>query len=259
MIRFIGKTILNIIPRVEDYAHIQRIINPDGTSDHVILHSGEDQQDEAMQLKAKSDVTKVLDVSTGTYDVTVSVGPSYQTKRQEAVASIMALVQAAPAVLNVVGDLLVGNMDWNNATEIAARLKKMLPPQLQDDDSEDPQVKLQKTQGQLQAMSVMTQNITQALAKANQIIQTKQLENESRERIAAMNNEAGMIEAAFKANAEGALQAMNAQMEALHKRLDLLHDSMSLDQEARNEMLVNAHAATLPTPAPMNGTGAPPQ
>ncbi|HUD64706.1 MAG TPA: portal protein, partial [Candidatus Sulfotelmatobacter sp.] len=114
--RRLGRLILPAIPKVYDVPTIMRIVNPDGTSEHIVTHLGEDQQaDAAAMMQQNPAIKKIFDLSVGTYDVTVSVGPNYQTKRQEAVASIMALIQAEPAVLALIGDLLVGNMDWNQA------------------------------------------------------------------------------------------------------------------------------------------------
>ncbi len=54
----------------------------------------------------------------------------------------MALVQAYPQVMAIAGDLLVNNMDWPDSKEIAKRLKKMLPPQLADEDDQSPEAQL---------------------------------------------------------------------------------------------------------------------
>jgi hypothetical protein len=67
----------------------------------------------------------------------VETGPSYSTKRVEAAESMMAFVQAVPAAAQVAGDLIAKAQDWPMADEIAERLKKMLPPQLADDDEDD--------------------------------------------------------------------------------------------------------------------------
>lgn len=73
----------------------------------------------------------VFDLSVGKYDLVVDVGPSYQTKRAEAADQMMALIKAFPQAAPVIGDLVAKNLDWPGAQEIADRLHKMLPPQLQ--------------------------------------------------------------------------------------------------------------------------------
>ena len=90
-----GEIILDLIPKVYTSARIQRIINPDGTAKMVGLYNSKSGEGES-DVPEDPDIKKVYDIGTGRYDVAVSVGPSYQSKRQEAVASQMALVQAFP-------------------------------------------------------------------------------------------------------------------------------------------------------------------
>ena len=100
-IRVEGRLLLDLIPKIYDSARVQRIIHPDATESHVVIHNGADQAAEALQLAEDNDISKIYDVSQGRYDVTISVGPSYQSKRQEAVASIVQLVSAYPPLMQV--------------------------------------------------------------------------------------------------------------------------------------------------------------
>jgi Phage P22-like portal protein len=61
----------------------------------------------------------------GDYDVAVTVGPSYSTKRLEASDSMMAFVQAVPNAAPAIGDLIAKNQDWPGADEIAKRLRRL--------------------------------------------------------------------------------------------------------------------------------------
>lgn len=96
------------------------------------------------------------DITLGKYGVTVTTGPSYTTKRIEAVESMMALANAAPQAMAPALDLLVENMDWPGAAEIAKRLRASLPPGLvQADpatmtDAEKQQAAAQAQEAQLQ-------------------------------------------------------------------------------------------------------------
>ena len=117
--------------------------------------------------------------------MTISVGPSFQTRRQEALDSLVQFVQAYPDVFPMIGDLLAENMDWPGAQQVAARLKKSLPPNLQDDidPSEIPpqvQAKMQGIEKQLKQVMQAYQQAKQALdtdqAKAQAQVQIKQAE-----------------------------------------------------------------------------------
>ena len=65
----------------------------------------------------------------GGYDVALSTGPSYSTKREAAAQSMMDAVQVWPQLLQVAGDLVAKAQNWDGAQEIAERLQKTLPPQ----------------------------------------------------------------------------------------------------------------------------------
>jgi hypothetical protein len=80
---------------------------------------------------AASGTTGIFDLTLGKYDLVVDVGPSYTTRRAETADQMMKLIQAYPPVAPLIGDLIAKNLDWPGAQEIADRLVKMLPPQLQ--------------------------------------------------------------------------------------------------------------------------------
>lgn len=69
---------------------------------------------------------KFNDITVGKYDVVVSTGPSYATQRQEAAQQLLSLVNSAPQQMAVALDLLVRNMDFKDADELEARLRKPL-------------------------------------------------------------------------------------------------------------------------------------
>ena len=96
------------------------------------------------------------DLTVGKYDVTVSSGPSYTTRRQEAAAEMMELVRVYPQVAPLIGDLLAKKLDWPGADEIAERLKRMVPAQaLGEDGGLPPQLKefIQKGQQMIEALT----------------------------------------------------------------------------------------------------------
>ena len=71
---------------------------------------------------------KYNDVTSGKYDVVVTTGPSYATQRQEAAQHLLQLVQSMPAQMGLAADIIVENMDFKGAEELAGRLRKALPP-----------------------------------------------------------------------------------------------------------------------------------
>ncbi len=73
------------------------------------------------------------------------------------IEAMVQILQGNPELMQTIGDLAFRNMDWPGADEIAERLKKLLPPALQDEDEEgqptvDPQLQamVQQLQAQLE-------------------------------------------------------------------------------------------------------------
>jgi hypothetical protein len=255
--RHTGRILIDLIPKIYDAPRVQRIINPDQTVDHVIVHAG--QGDAAQGLGNLQDpaITKVFDLSTGNYDVTVSVGPSYQSKRQEAVASIMALVSAYPNIMQAAGDLLVGQMDWPMAKQISERLKKMLPPQLQDDDDTDPEVQVQKLQAQLQQAMQQHDLLAKALNETTDKLKTDFAKQQANVAIAKLNNETKVAVAEITTAAQTAItraEIVADVMKMLHSSAHEFamqkdqqeHEADQADQEQQNQQDIAGQQAEQP-------------
>lgn len=73
---------------------------------------------------------KFNDITVGKYDIMITIGPSYATARAEAVDMLVKLLQTNPNMSQVVMDLVVENMDFKDADKVAARLRRLLPPDL---------------------------------------------------------------------------------------------------------------------------------
>jgi len=231
-IRFCGRMLLDLIPKIYDTPRIQRIVKPDSTMDSVVIFKGPGQQPQAKELLTDK-IRKAFDVEEGKYDVTISVGPSFQSRRQEAVASQLQFIEAFPASAQLIGDLVARDMDWPGSKEIADRLHKALPSNLQDTDEGDPAIQLQQAQAQLQQTSTM-------LEKANELVQQqagmiknkrveqegaldmKKMELESKERIATLKNETEIALAQLNAGTQGALENLKAVNAEIDRRQALL-------------------------------------
>ena len=121
--RRIGILLVEMIPKVYDTERILRIKNQDGSGDFVEINKviKDEQTDKEVVIH---------DLAMGKYDVTVTTGSSYATKRIETADSMLQFMQAVPQAAQVAADLVAENMDFNNSEAIAGRLKKMLPPNL---------------------------------------------------------------------------------------------------------------------------------
>ena len=121
-IRHCGRIIVDLIPKIYDSKRVVRIMGYDGTMSEASLDPG------LPTASQKQGLQMMYNPGVGTYDVTITSGPSYNTLRQEATESMVTMIQAHPELMNVIGDLMVKNMDWPGAEEISKRLHMVLPP-----------------------------------------------------------------------------------------------------------------------------------
>lgn len=135
-IRHTGRIVLDLIPKVYSTPRIIRILGEDGTPESKQINQQFEEQDETGQA-----IARIHDFQTGRYDLAVTSGPSFTTKREEAAAQMIELIRAYPAAAPIIGDLLAKNLDWPGADEIAERLKKMLEMEQQQGQAQgkDPQ------------------------------------------------------------------------------------------------------------------------
>ncbi len=209
-IRHAGRILLNWIPQVYDSQQAVRIIGEDG----------EVTMEEINQLITGPDgsISKQHFLDSGTYDCTVDTGPSFQTKRQEAVGSMIDLAKAAPAAMQNALDIVVRNMDWPGAREIADRIKKSLPPQITADDK-DNKVPPQAQQ-MIHQQSQLLQSLTNECNKLSEIIKTDQLKLASQERIALIKAQTDLTTEVMKHDQKDAALVFNAELARINQRLD---------------------------------------
>jgi hypothetical protein len=229
-----GRILLDLWPKLIPEARVQRIINPDDSVKHAVVFNSQnsDPQEAIAQLNAAMGLKKAYDVGVGNYDITLSTGPMYKAARQEAFRAMTAVISENPEMLPMLGDIWAKNADFPDADVLAARFKKMLPPQLQDESADDAQSKLLAMQSQLAALSQQHDLMVQELNRASDTIRTKRLDLESRERIALWNNWTQLMMQRLKSHDAAAQSLMDAQLEAIQQRMVGLHESMSIDQEA---------------------------
>jgi hypothetical protein len=97
-------------------------------------------------------------MSVGQYDIVMDTGPGYDSKRQEAVASIGPILASDPALMEKIGDLYFRNQDFPGADVIADRLATLNPLAQIDEHSDiPPQVQMQLAQAKKQVQDMQQQ------------------------------------------------------------------------------------------------------
>jgi hypothetical protein len=139
-IRMVGKILVDLIPKVYSGERIVRILGEDGTDERVPVNQ---------PTKIKKDgqeIDGIYRLDAGKYDVVVNVGPSFASKRQEALEASFELARIMPQIMGVGADLIVSNIDAPGMDDLAKRLKKALPPGVADDEQNPEQIALMQAQ-----------------------------------------------------------------------------------------------------------------
>jgi hypothetical protein len=125
-IRYSARVIIDLIPKIYDTERVIEIMGIDGQKTLERINSAR-VNDDGM-------VEPVNDLTTGRYDLVVDVGPSYTTKRVEALNMMVEIAKMNPAIMQIAGDLIVKSMDWDGADAIAERLKRTVPANIIGDE-----------------------------------------------------------------------------------------------------------------------------
>lgn len=148
-----------------DEARVVTILREDDKEEQVKIDPSL-QRPSGEEKRPDGKIRKLFNPTYGKYGVTVTIGPSYATKRIEASENMMAFMKALPQTAALVADLFAKNQDWQGAEEIAARLAKTIPPQLLAPDMKDvpPQVQAALA-SQEQAIKQLTEQLRAAMAQ----------------------------------------------------------------------------------------------
>lgn len=136
----LGEDFVYCIPRTYDTERVLTILREDDSEERVKIDPNQQKPMTEQRNPQTGKVLKIYNHTYGEYGVTVTIGPSYATKRIEASESMMAFATALPETAKWVADLIAKNQDWPGSTEWASRLAKVLAmqaPQLMQPDMKD--------------------------------------------------------------------------------------------------------------------------
>jgi hypothetical protein len=192
-IRHAGRILIDLIPQVYSVPRVLRIIGQDGEPDMRPVNQ-EIRTEERNPLTGEiEEIVKIYDLTSGRYDLTVSAGPSFASMRQEAASQMIELIRAYPDAAPIIGDLLVKNLDWPGADEIAERMQKAMGMAEEGEEAPqgpDPQA-MQVVQRYQSALQEMQQRY-QAL-EADKSLEARKLDiaafDAETKRMSAMNRE----------------------------------------------------------------------
>ena len=225
-LKFLGTQIIELIPKIYDEEQALMILREDGSEEQIKLnpHANEAFREE---MGPDGKKLKIFNPNVGKYGVTVTIGPSYATKRIEAAESMMEFAKALPNTATLIADLIAKNQDWEGSEEMATRLAKAVPPNLLTPDQKD-------VPPQIQAVM------------QNMEMQIKQLHQQLQQAMAALTDkdkDRAIAQEKISADFEAKLIAVMQKAETESKKLDLEQ------VRAMADMVKSLHDTLLPQPA----------
>ncbi len=169
-----GIVMVDMIPYTYDTRRIISILDDSGSEDHIEIYPAMDKAHDEVPYQAPENPSGKINrfnPKVGRYQVTVTIGPSYATKRTENMDSLLEFARAVPEARQLIMDLIAKYSDWEGAEELANRLAKAVDPKFLTPDREDmsPQ-----TQALLQSLHQQVQQANNVIGQMQQALQNEQ-------------------------------------------------------------------------------------
>lgn len=218
-IRHVGRQIVDLIPKIYDTARIARIIGMDDEVKMVKLNPAQQQPVQAQRDENGAIIEKIYNLNVGKYDIMVTTGPSYMTKRQEGMNTLAQMIQGNSALWGVMGDQLIRLMDMPYAEEMSDRMKRWIEktnPGIIEEGEDTPELAAAKQQNM-----ALQQHLQQAMQMLEKVQQSQEAQGVQ---IDAYNAETQRLKAVL--GSAGAPGAMNEQ-QVQDIVLGMIHAMMS--------------------------------
>ncbi len=177
----------------------------------------------------------------------VTSGPALEGKRREAVNAILQMGAVMPDKMGLMADLLIENLDAPGSKEIAERLKKTLPPELQD-KQDGPSA--EELEAQLQQSSQVIQQQTDRMGQLEGIIQQLQAQvisneqdNKTKLATAVIKEEGAMARERIKQLGEDQRQAEAIEADAESDMLKASNEVFKANAEVEKAALESAQGS----------------
>lgn len=233
-LRHTGEILVDLIPKLYDRRRITTILRENDSEERVMIDPAHPSAMGEMKDSAGK-VVKIFNPTYGEYGVTVTIGPSYATKRVEAAESMMdfmrALAPAQPQAITAIMDLIAKNQDWHGAEEIQGRLAKVvaqLHPGIMD-------MQMKDVPPQLQALLMGAQQQVKQLSQEKAQL-TLALNDRNADRAVQMDKQEKDFESkllAIAQKAEAAQQTTGAQIKELVDAVTAMRQLLSPPTETR--------------------------
>lgn len=220
------RIILDMMPTVYSSERALRIVRPNNQSQVALINQF---------FKGPDGTEKIYDIanSAGKYAVTLSIGAP-ASRRQQAVATMSEILKAQPELFMVIGDLFIDQLDADGDWKMmmVERLRKSLPPHLQEDNGQIPPAVVQKIQELLQQNQILTQLLTEAQNK----LDSNEQDNQTKVFIAQLNAEKDVLVSSMKFDSVEAMESARQKFAQIAERLKQAHERRLQEDEQDHDI-----------------------
>lgn len=204
-IRFTGKQLIDLIPKIYDTKRIIRIMDESGEEHSIQVDPQAKQALKQQEDKVEAQISAIFNPNVGNYDVVAKCGPNFDTRREKAFDAMTQLLAAQPALANVIGDLYMGSADFPSADKLQERMRNWIAATNSGALQEGPSPELVQAQQHLQQATQMIQHLQQQLEDKTtaQTLEKQRVDMDALNHLALrMENERQDMVNAFKAETD---------------------------------------------------------
>lgn len=140
-IRHGGRILLDLIPKVYSTERMIRVLGEDLKPQNVQLAPGQPQDERADEQG--NIVSAVYDITAGKYDLTVSAGPSFTSRREEVATILTEVMRSVPDSAVFLASRLARVLDLPDAEELAEEMDMLNPAKQQQGPQIPPEMQAQ--------------------------------------------------------------------------------------------------------------------
>lgn len=195
-IRYTGKILIDLYPKIYDTKRVKQILTRDGTKMNVHIDPQAQQASTPMStLNQDKDHSKQIEQvlfnpNVGTYDIRADTGPSFATRRMEAFNALTHIAGTDKNFMNVAGDLYFKVADFPEADILAERYRRMIPPNILGDTPNPQQEQIMhQASDKIQQLTAMIGDMTKKLADRDREFSIKEGELELKNKEASVEQQ----------------------------------------------------------------------
>ena len=197
-IKYTGEIFVNMIPKIYDAERQIRILGEDDREEVMMINKP--------QLDLQTGETIIInDLNRGHYDIKVTTGPSFSTRRSETAEQLGTLFGQNPQMAQMGADIYFKSLDLVGADELVERVRKSGIKAGMIEPNEEEKKELTAGQQQQQQMKAQAMQMEMAMKQAE--IANEQAEARERESKTMLNTIKAQVEQLELAQAQQDLEA----------------------------------------------------